>query len=75
VAALNAANEEAVAAFLAGRIRFLDIHRIVEDSLVRLEKDDAARIAKSPSSFDEVAAVDGAARRAAVRIAGNLAAA
>jgi 1-deoxy-D-xylulose-5-phosphate reductoisomerase len=75
VAALNAANEEAVAAFLAGRIRFLDIHRIVEDSLVRLEKDDAARIAKSPPSFDEVAAVDGAARRAAVRIAGNLAAA
>ncbi len=74
-AALNAANEEAVAAFLAGRIRFLDMRRIVEDSLMQLEAQDAALIAKSPSSFDEVAAVDGAARRAALRIAGNLAAA
>jgi len=32
---LNAANEVAVAAFLAGNIRFTDIARIVEDSLAR----------------------------------------
>ena len=30
---LNAANEAAVAAFLAGRIGFLDIARVVEDVL------------------------------------------
>ena len=30
---LNAANEEAVAAFLAGRIRFTDIERVVAESL------------------------------------------
>ena len=35
--ALSAANEIAVEAFLAGRIRFLDICRIVEDSLTVLE--------------------------------------
>lgn len=74
-AALNAANEEAVAAFLAGRIRFLDIGRIGEEVLARLDAEGAASIAKSPSSFDEVAAVDRAARQAALRIAGSLAAA
>lgn len=74
-AALNAANEEAVAAFLAGRIRFLDIGRIGEEVLTRLDAEGAATIAKSPSSFDEVAAVDRAARQAALRIAGSLAAA
>jgi 1-deoxy-D-xylulose-5-phosphate reductoisomerase len=73
--ALNAANEEAVAAFLAGRIRFLDMHRIVEEALAHLEAEEAGLIAKSPSSFDEVALVDRAARRAAIRIAGSLAAA
>ncbi|POZ61826.1 1-deoxy-D-xylulose-5-phosphate reductoisomerase [Chromobacterium alticapitis] len=35
-AVLNAANEVAVAAFLAGRIRFLDIPRIVADTLSRV---------------------------------------
>ena len=74
-AALNAAIEEAVAAFLAGRIRFLDIGRIGEEVLARLDAEGAASIAKSPSSFDEVAAVDRAARQAALRIAGSLAAA
>jgi 1-deoxy-D-xylulose-5-phosphate reductoisomerase len=73
--ALNAANEEAVAAFLAGRIRFLDIGRIVEEALTQLDAGGAGAIAKSPSSFDEVAAVDRAARQAALRIAGSLAAA
>lgn len=33
---LNAANEEAVAAFLSGRIRFLDIERVVEATLTAL---------------------------------------
>jgi len=73
--ALSAANEVAVEAFLAGRIRFLDICRIVEESMSALEGNGAVTIAKSPTSFDEVAAVDQAARGAARRIAGSLAAA
>jgi 1-deoxy-D-xylulose-5-phosphate reductoisomerase len=70
--ALSAANEVAVEAFLAGRIRFLDICRIAEDAVSSLE---TGLIAKTPSSFDEVAAVDQAARAAARKIAGTLAAA
>jgi len=73
--ALSAANEVAVEAFLGGRIGFLDICRIVEEAMELLAGGGAASIAKSPSSFDEVAAVDQAARSAARRIAGNLAAA
>lgn len=73
--ALNAANEIAVEAFLAGRIRFLDIARVVEEALAALDAAGAGLNAKSPSSFDQVGAVDGAARQAAHRIAGSLAAA
>jgi 1-deoxy-D-xylulose-5-phosphate reductoisomerase len=73
--ALSAANEVAVEAFLEGRIRFLDICRIVEEAMTVLEGSESGLIAKSPTSFGEVAAVDQAARRAAQRIAGSLAAA
>lgn len=73
--ALSAANEVAVEAFLAGGIGFLDICRVVDAVLQELAVRDSAIIAKSPSSFDEVAAVDRAARGAARRIAGSLAAA
>lgn len=75
VAALSAANEIAVEAFLGGRIRFLDISRIVEEVISTLEGTEAGLIAKTPSSFGEVAAVDQAARGVARRIAGSLAAA
>jgi 1-deoxy-D-xylulose-5-phosphate reductoisomerase len=71
--ALSAANEIAVAAFLGGRIGFLDICRTVSRAVEDLG--DAGLIAKTPSSFDEVEAVDQAARTAAQRIAGSLAAA
>jgi 1-deoxy-D-xylulose-5-phosphate reductoisomerase len=73
--ALSAANEVAVEAFLEGRIRFLDICRIVEEVVTQLEGSETEAIAKSPSSFDEVARVDQTARGAARRIAGSLAAA
>lgn len=73
--ALSAANEVAVEAFLESRIRFLDICRIVEEAMTALEGAEAGLIAKSPSSFVEVAAVDQAARRVAHQIAGSLAAA
>ncbi|CAM8667883.1 1-deoxy-D-xylulose-5-phosphate reductoisomerase [Sphingobium sp.] len=54
-AILNAANEVAVAAFLAGQIGFLDIAMIVEDVLNRYS-------AASPSVIDDVLAADGRAR-------------
>jgi len=53
--ALNAANEEAVAAFLAGRIGFMDIARINEMVMLALES-------SAVSSLDDLFALDGAAR-------------
>jgi 1-deoxy-D-xylulose-5-phosphate reductoisomerase len=66
-AVLNAANEMAVAAFLAHRIGFLDIAAIVEECLTAAEKEGIA--AKAPSSFDDVAAVDDFARKLAEKAA------
>ncbi|WP_311270549.1 1-deoxy-D-xylulose-5-phosphate reductoisomerase [Sphingobium sp. WCS2017Hpa-17] len=60
-AILNAANEVAVAAFLEGRIGFLDIAMIVEDVLNRYS-------AASPSAIDDVLAADGQARAEAGRV-------
>ncbi|MES1201740.1 MAG: 1-deoxy-D-xylulose-5-phosphate reductoisomerase [Pseudomonadota bacterium] len=74
-AALNAANEVAVDAFLKGRLGFLDIARLVEQSLTALEAAEPGLIAKTPSSFDEVAHIDQAARRAADALIVELAAA
>jgi 1-deoxy-D-xylulose-5-phosphate reductoisomerase len=55
---LNAANEVAVEAFLAGRIRFLDIVGVVEDALEALP---SGRMA----TLDEVRLADAAAREVA----------
>jgi 1-deoxy-D-xylulose-5-phosphate reductoisomerase len=54
-AILNAANEVAVAAFLAGRIGFLDIAMIVEDVLEHYG-------APTPGGIDDVLAADAEAR-------------
>ncbi|QLC21478.1 1-deoxy-D-xylulose-5-phosphate reductoisomerase [Parasphingopyxis sp. CP4] len=54
-AILNAANEEAVAAFLAKRIGFLEIATIVADVLDRYAPD-------APHSIDDVFAIDAEAR-------------
>jgi 1-deoxy-D-xylulose-5-phosphate reductoisomerase len=54
---LNAANEEAVAAFLAGRIAFLDIAALVADAL------DAVPVAEV-DGLDAVRHADAAARAA-----------
>ena len=56
-AILNAANEVAVAAFLAGQIRFTRIAALVEEVLARSNN------APRPASLDEVLAVDQSARR------------
>jgi len=55
---LNAANEEAVAAFLAGRIGFLDIALIVDKVLSRYEP-------RSPETIDEALMIDAESRRVA----------
>jgi 1-deoxy-D-xylulose-5-phosphate reductoisomerase len=57
-AALNAANEVAVEAFLAGRLGFLDIAGIVEDVMDRIGNRNAA-------TLDDVLSIDADARRAA----------
>jgi 1-deoxy-D-xylulose-5-phosphate reductoisomerase len=61
---LNAANEAAVEAFLAGRLGFLEIARIVEKTLTRLP-------ARAASGLDDVLAVDAAARRVADELMGG----
>jgi 1-deoxy-D-xylulose-5-phosphate reductoisomerase len=55
---LNAANEEAVAAFLAGRIGFLDIAAVVAETL-------SAIPARCPETLGDVAEADARARAAA----------
>ena len=57
-AVLNAANEAAVAAFLGGRIGFLDIAMIVGEVLDRFDP-------APPASLDDVFAIDIMARRVA----------
>ena len=59
-AILNAANEIAVAAFLAGKIRFSRIALLVEAVL------NASNLPPDPQSLDDVLVVDAAARRLAV---------
>lgn len=54
-AILNAANEVAVAAFLGGRVTFLEIAAIVADTLARYDP-------AAPDSLDAVLAVDAEAR-------------
>ena len=61
---LNAANEIAVHAFLSGRLRFLDIAAVIEETLDRLP-------AQIVHSFDSLASADSDARR----VAGELTAA
>jgi 1-deoxy-D-xylulose-5-phosphate reductoisomerase len=66
-AILNAANEEAVAAFLGRRIGFLDIAMIVEDVLSRYS-------APAPADIEAVLAIDADARVMARQVMERLAA-
>ena len=54
---LNGANEEAVALFLSGQIGFLDIPRLVEDALARVET-------KDDPGLEDILWADRAARQA-----------
>ena len=60
-AALNAANEVAVDAFLNRRLRFTEIARIAEETV-------AACVADEPRTLDDVLELDGAARARAAEI-------
>ena len=61
-AVLNAANEVAVAAFLDGRIGFLDIPAVVDDTLDRAER---STVRQAPVSLEEATQLDFSARRIA----------
>jgi 1-deoxy-D-xylulose-5-phosphate reductoisomerase len=67
---LNAANEVAVAAFLARRIGFLDIARIVEDTLALLAAE--PRIDGVLRTLEDVFALDALARQRAGEIVRRL---
>jgi len=67
-AVLNAANEEAVGAFLERRIRFLEIARVVAEVLELNAAERLCAVKGAPSSFEEVMLVDQAAREAANRL-------
>ncbi|MBT3067673.1 1-deoxy-D-xylulose-5-phosphate reductoisomerase [Rhodoferax sp. U11-2br] len=64
-AVLNAANEVAVAAFLAGNIRFDQIHAVNLDTL-------AALLPSPPRSLDDLLALDALSRRAAESVVQRL---
>jgi 1-deoxy-D-xylulose-5-phosphate reductoisomerase len=59
---LSAANEIAVAAFLAGRIGFLEIAGIVEETLAR------APVRAAPGTIEDALALDAEGRRIAVEV-------
>ena len=58
---LNAANEVAVAAFLDGRLRFIEIAPLIEQTLERVSL-------AGPGSIEECVEIDGEARRVAVEL-------
>ena len=61
---LNAANEIAVAAFLAGRIGFLEIAGLVEQTIERIA---AHAVPAAPETVEEVLALDSEGRAIARR--------
>ena len=70
-AVLNAAKEQALDDFIAGRIRFTDMTPAVEHALDRAANQ--AGFARSPADLGEVLHWDGFARRAAAEWQGTAA--
>jgi 1-deoxy-D-xylulose-5-phosphate reductoisomerase len=66
-AVLNAANEEAVAAFLEGAIRFTDIHRVNQSTVAAV-----LPTARDSASIDDLVALDERARVSARTLIGTL---
>lgn len=69
-AVMNAADEVAVAAFLDRRIRFLDIARVVSETLERMSRTDLG--AGSGDALEDARATDAAARRVAGDVVSGL---
>jgi 1-deoxy-D-xylulose-5-phosphate reductoisomerase len=67
-AAMNAANEVAVAAFLDRRIGFLDIARAVAETLDRMNGDDGLPGGASGDALENAIMTDGSARRVAAQV-------
>jgi 1-deoxy-D-xylulose-5-phosphate reductoisomerase len=67
--ALNAANEIAVSAFLEGKIGFLDIATLVEDTLDALTSKRIIAAGEEPMSFEHIHEIDDAARQTASALA------
>lgn len=59
-AAFNAAKEVALDHFIAGRLRFLDMAAVVEDTLARLSRD--CGLGNAPATLEDVLAMDHLAR-------------
>ena len=70
--ALNAANEIAVGAFLDGKIGFLDIATLVEETLEALIARRIIAAGAEPMAFDHIHEIDDAARKAALDFANRL---
>ena len=60
-AVLSAADEECVAAYLSGKIKFTDIARIIEKVLAKLKN-------KSKPTLDEILQADAWAREEAAKV-------
>lgn len=71
---LNAANEVAVAEFLAGRMGFHEIVRVVEETISFMGQEEGIGGAL-PSSLGDIIGIDHAARKWALKRAGEVAAA
>jgi 1-deoxy-D-xylulose-5-phosphate reductoisomerase len=72
-AAMNAANERAVSAFLDRRIRFLDIPNVVAETLERMDR--AQTFSTANDAVESARETDAAARGVADEVVGGLAAA
>jgi 1-deoxy-D-xylulose-5-phosphate reductoisomerase len=70
-AAMNAADEVAVAAFLAGRIAFLDIAATVEETLAQMDRQNLLPSAENHPA-ESARATDATARRVANDVVGGL---
>ena len=71
-AAMNAANEVAVRAFLDGEIGFLDIARTVEETLAKMNGTGDLEDGADSDAVEWAQMVDGAARRVAAQVLSRL---
>jgi 1-deoxy-D-xylulose-5-phosphate reductoisomerase len=69
---MNAANEVAVGAFLAGRVGFLDIAATVQETLAQMNGAGELAGCEDDDAVEWALMVDGAARRVAAQVLSRL---